>query len=84
MATNVIPVVRTQLRGVSDAAKELLSVTRRLMTLADGLKETSPEAAAELNAQIEQILKNTNDISKSVETAATLTSNASSTGDSPS
>ena len=73
MASNVTFVVRNQLRGVSDATKDLLAVTRRLIALSDSLKATAPDAAAELDAQIDLILKDTGEISRSVETAAALT-----------
>ena len=76
MANNVISVVRGQLSGVSNATKDLLLVTRRLMALADEIQEAKPETANKLRTEIDLILRDTGEISKSVETAATLTANS--------
>ena len=77
MASNVISVVRGQLSGVFNATKDLLLVTRRLMALADETQDAKPETASKLRAGIDLILRDTGEISKSVETAATLTANSS-------
>ncbi len=57
--------------------QDLLLVTRRLMALADEIQDAKPETASKLRAGIDLILRDTGEISKSVETAATLTANSS-------
>ena len=77
MASNVISVVRGQLSGIFNATKDPLLVTRRLMALADEIQDAKPETASKLRAGIDLILRDTGEITKSVETAATLTANSS-------
>ena len=78
-AFSVNTVVRNQLQGVNDATGDLVEAVAKLLELTDKIGDKDRELAGDLRVELNRILKDANTISRSVNTAAVVTSGAPST-----